>query len=263
MCCNFSNWKLKIMGYFPFPCGAFMSRINIMKCSSQRNNQEPFTVFIMRDPQWGEGGEQKRSHDIMQLSYIRVLVWLLMLSWMLSLLSQSRERNENVHLSRMGSTVSNLSQLQRKKGNSLISWALTMTWRPSAHAFLGMRACLTLFLKVSSKDSHHSLCETCIRLKCRTEALQRLIVIEALLRFRWDPPWGSWTHVLPTWQPCHWGSPLLGMIWDTGAVCPQTLIEGLEPQYQKTTLATGFTPFYILQEIFVSVLLERSPATPD
>jgi len=65
----------------------------------------------MRDPQWGEGEEQKRSRDIMQLSYIRVRVRLLPLSWMPSLLCRTWERDGNTHLPRTGRTVSNLSQL--------------------------------------------------------------------------------------------------------------------------------------------------------
>lgn len=31
------------------------------------------------------------------------------------------------------------------------------------------------------------------------------------------------TPVLLPWQPCFWGFPLLAMVWDAGAVCPQTL----------------------------------------
>lgn len=65
----------------------------------------------MRDPQWGEGGEQKRLHDIMQLSYIRAQVQLLLLSQMLFLFSRSWEKDGNMHLTRAGHAVSNLPQL--------------------------------------------------------------------------------------------------------------------------------------------------------
>lgn len=64
MCFNFSNWKLKIMGYFPFPCGAFMSWINIMKCSSQQNKSRAFYCFYhKRSPVgWGRRTEEIAWH---------------------------------------------------------------------------------------------------------------------------------------------------------------------------------------------------------
>lgn len=82
-----------------------------------------------------------------------------------------------------------------------------------------MRACLTLFPQCQLKRFPPYLCEDCISLKCRTEALLRLTAC-----FRWDPGGGCWSSVLPTEPLCRGGSPLPATVWDPGAACPQLLL---------------------------------------
>lgn len=134
-----------------------------------------------------------------------------------------------------------------------------MTWRPSAHAFLGLRACLTVFPQSQLKRFLPYLCENCISLKCRTEALQCLIVC-----FRWDPQRGCQSSMLPT-VILPWGLPGPRCSLRPGGCVPANaaLSEGLETHHWNTTLANVFASCCILWEIFVFVLLERNPAISD
>lgn len=167
----------------------------------------------MRDPQWGEGGEQKRSHDIMQLSYIRLRVRLLPLGRMPPLISQSRERDGSKRLPRMGHTVPNLSQLQRKKRGSLDLLSFH-------HELETLCSCIPgaenmpdpIPPKSIEKIPIPTLPLNCISLKCRIEAQLQV-----------GPTAG-----LPEQHDRHamtlpWEVPLLTTIWDLGAACPQTL----------------------------------------
>lgn len=51
----------------------------------------------------------------------------------------------------------------------MVSCALTMIWRPSVHAFLGIRACMTLLPLSQPKKFPPYFCDTCTSLKCRIE----------------------------------------------------------------------------------------------
>lgn len=80
--------------------------------------------------------------------------------------------------------------------------------------------------------------------------------------FRWDPQWSSWSKCSPdgdSTMEASYYSPWSGN--QELPVCKYSL-EGLGTRHQKTTLATGFTSYGVLQEMFVFVS-ERSPAVSD
>lgn len=98
-----------------------------------------------------------------------------------------------------------------KNGDPLISCAPTMTWRPSVHAFLGIRACMMLLPQSQLERFPPYFWETCTSLKCRIEP-------DGMLQM------GPTVEFFPTQWLCRGGFPLLTMVWDSRAACLQILL---------------------------------------
>lgn len=133
-------------------------------------------------------------------------------------LAKARKKMEMWDCQEQGTLSLICLNYKEKNGDPVISWAPNTTWRLSVHAFLGMRACLTLLPQSRLKRFPPYFCETCTSLKCRVEPdgmLQMGPTVEFL------------EQVLSTRWLYHGGFLLLAMVWESRAACLQILLRGL------------------------------------